>query len=146
MRSAATLIASLLSSDTTDQILQLTGGHHLTMRDDDLRTVENAELPAIARLLPANAACQIVRVASRLKTDTAEVTAEVANAVSNAAALPKRAAARGPQNAPGQRPIIRTDTNPARLAALASQIRPLRSRTGRPARIRDLPFRRPLAR
>jgi DNA primase len=117
MRSAATLIASLLPSDTADQILQVTGGHHLTMHDDDLRPVERPELPAIARLLPANAACQIVRVANRLETDNSEVTAEVANAVSKAAAVPKRAAARGHQNDPGRRPILRTDTNPARLAA-----------------------------
>jgi DNA primase len=89
MRSAATLIAGLLPSDTADQILQVTGGQHLTMLDDGLRPVENPKLPAIARLLPANAACQIVRVADRLETDSSEVTAEVANAVSKAAAVPK---------------------------------------------------------
>ena len=118
MRSAATLIASLLPSDTADQILQVTGGHHLTMLDDDLHPVENPELPAIARLLPANAACQIVRVADRLETDNSEVTAEVANAVSKAAALPKRAAARSRQDDPGRSPIVRTDINPARMAAV----------------------------
>ena len=118
MRSAAMLIASLLPSETADHILQVTGGHHLTMLDDDLHPVENPELPAIARLLPANAACQIVRVANRLETDASEATAAVANAVSKAAAIPKRPAARGHQNEPGRRPIIRTDTNPARLAAV----------------------------
>jgi DNA primase len=117
-RSAATLIASLLPSDTADQILQVTGGHHLTMLDDNLRPVERPELPAIARLLPANAACQIVRVATRLETDNSEVTAEVANAISKGAAVPKRTAARGHQNDPDPRPIVHTDTNPARLAAV----------------------------
>ena len=118
MRSAATLIASLLPSDIADQILQVTGGRHLTMLDDDLRPVENPELPAIARLLPANAICQIVRVANRLETDNSEVTAEVANAVSKAAAIPKRPAARGHQNDPDRKPIVCTDTDPARLAAV----------------------------
>jgi DNA primase len=118
MRSASTLIASLLPSDTADQILQATGGRHLAMFDDALRPVETPELPRIARLLPANAACQIIRVANRLEIDNAEVTAEVANAVSNAAAVPKRAAARVHQNDLGRRPIVRTDANPARLAAV----------------------------
>jgi DNA primase len=118
MRSAATLIASLLPSDTADQILEVTGGHRLAMLDDDLRPVENPELLAIARLLPANAACQIVRIADRLGTDSSEVTVEVANAVSKVAAIPKRATARGHQNDPGPRPIIRTDTDPVRLAAV----------------------------
>ena len=117
MRSAAALIASLLPSDTADQILQLSGGRHLTMLDDDLRPVENPELSAIAQLLPANAACQIVRVANRLETDNSEVTVEVANGVSKAAAIPKHSAARGHQADPGRRPIICTDTNPANLAA-----------------------------
>jgi DNA primase len=118
MRSAATLIASLLPSDTADQILQLTGGNHLTMLNEDLHPVENPELPAIARLLPANAACQIIRVADRLETDNSEVTAEVANAISKAAALPKRAAARSRHNDPDRRPIACTDLNPAGMAAV----------------------------
>ena len=118
LRSAATLIASLLPSDTADQILQVTSGHHLTTLDDDLRPVESPDLPAIARLLPATAACQILHVANRLETDSSEVTTEVANAISKAAALPKRAAARSHQNDPGRRPIARADTNPARLAAV----------------------------
>ena len=117
MRSSATLVASLLPSDTADQIRQLTDGHRLTMHDDDLHPVENPVLPAIARLLPANAACQILRVANRLETDNSEVTAEVANAVSKIAAIPKRATARGHQNDPGRRPIVRADAKPARLAA-----------------------------
>ena len=118
MRSAATLIASLLPSDTADQILQITGGNHLTMLNEDLHPVENPELPAIARLLPANAACQIIRVADRLETDNAEVIAALANAVSKAAAVPKGTAARGYQNKLDRRPIVRTGTNPARLAAV----------------------------
>lgn len=117
MRSAATLIASLLPTDTADEILQATGGRHLTMLDDDLRPVECPELPTIARLLPASAACQVFRVASRLGTDNSEVTAEVANAVSKAAAIPKRAAARGHQNNPGRRPIA-ADTDPVQVAAV----------------------------
>jgi DNA primase len=118
MRSAATVIASLLPSDTADRILQITGGDHLTMLNEDLHPVENPELPAIARLLPANAACQIIRVADHLETDNSEVTAEVANAISKASALPKRAAARSRHNDPDRKPIARTDVNPAGMAAI----------------------------
>ena len=69
MRSAAALIASLLPSETAGQILQATGGRHLATLDDDLHPVANPELPVIARLLPASAACQIARVADRLESD-----------------------------------------------------------------------------
>jgi DNA primase len=117
MRSAAMLIASLLPSYTADRILQVTCGHHLATLDDDLHPVEIPELPAIARMLPASAVCQIVRVASRLDCDHSEVTVEVANAVSKAAAVPKRASARGHQNDPARRPIVRPEATPARLAA-----------------------------
>ena len=116
MRSAAMLIASLLPSDTADRILQVTGGHHLATLDDGLHPVEIPELAAIARMLPASAACQIVRVASRLDCDHSEVTAEVANALSKAAAVPKRAVACGQQNDPGRKPIIHADARPAHLA------------------------------
>lgn len=118
MRSAATLVASLLPSGIADQILQVTGGRRLATFDDDLHPVENPELPTIARLLPANAAYQIIRVANRLETDNTEVTAEVANAVSKAAAVPKRAAARGHQNDQVRKLVARSDANPARLAAV----------------------------
>jgi DNA primase len=117
MRSAAMLIASLLPSETVGRILQVTDGRHLAMLDEDLHPVENPELPAIARMLPASAVCQIVRVASRLDRDNSEVTAEVANAVSKAAPVPKRTAARGHQNDPGRKPIVHADARPAHLAA-----------------------------
>jgi len=44
----------------------------------------------IARLLPAGAACQILRVADRTGCASYEVTAGVANAVSKECDLPKR--------------------------------------------------------
>jgi hypothetical protein len=44
---------------------EVTGGRPEATINDDLRPVTNPELPAIARVLPANAACQIVRVANQ---------------------------------------------------------------------------------
>jgi DNA primase len=118
MRSAAALIANLLPSETVGRILQVTDGRHLAMLDEDLHPVENPELPAMARMLPASAVCQILRVASHLDRDNSEVTAEVANAVSKAAAVPKRTAARGHQNDPGRKPIVHAEASPAHLAAV----------------------------
>jgi tRNA 2-thiouridine synthesizing protein A len=64
-----------------------------------MRPVANPELPEIARVLPADAAYQIMRVAERLGfTDYSDVLAEVANAVTRDAARPgNRAAHRAPQ-------------------------------------------------
>jgi DNA primase catalytic core len=118
MRSAAALIASLLPSGTADQILQATGGRRLATLDADLHPVANPEMPAIARMLPASAACQIVRVATRTGSDCSEVTAEVANAVNKEAPVPKRAAARGHRINIGRRQRAPTDPNPVRLATV----------------------------
>jgi DNA primase catalytic core len=117
MRSSAALIARLLPSETADQILQATGGRHLAALDDDLRPVANLELPAIVRMLPANAACQIVRVGDRTGSDCLEVAVEVVNAVSKEAAVPKRPA-RGPITdvGRGQQALVRR--NPTRLATV----------------------------
>jgi DNA primase len=152
MRSAATLIASLLPVDTADRILQVTGGHHLATLDAGLRPVANPELAAIARMLPASAACQIVRVADRLESDYSEVTAEVANTVTKEAAIPKRAAARGHQNDPGRRTTIRAETDPARLAlagfpdtshTVTNSTPSLEPRPSTPSAPREIPSRRP---
>jgi DNA primase len=115
MRSGAALIARLLPSETVDQILQVTGRRHEATINDDLRPVANPELPAIARVLPANAACQIVRVADRTESDCSEVTAEVANAVRKEAAVPKRPA-RGPNLDVGRGQGAPARPNPAHLA------------------------------
>jgi len=116
MRSAAALIASLLPSETVRQILQATGGRHIASLDDNLRPVVNPELPVIARMLPASAACQIARVADRLENDHSDVTAEVANAVSRKPAAPKGSAARGHRNDPDREQFGRADGYPARVA------------------------------
>lgn len=118
MRSAAALIASLLPSDSGDQILQVTGGRHLATLNDNLRPIADPGLPAIARMLPANAACQIIRVANRTESECSEVTAEVANALSKEAAVPKRAAACSQQINIGQGQAVPNDPNPARLATV----------------------------
>ena len=115
MRSAASLIASLLSPATAEQIVQATGGQHLATLDDDLHPVASPELSVVARTLPASAACQIACVADRLESEYSEVIAEVANAVSKKLADPKQAAACGYRNDAGRRQIARADTSPARL-------------------------------
>jgi DNA primase len=152
MRSAARLIASLLPSDTASRILQITGGHHLATLDADLRPIANPELSAVARTLPASAACQIVRVADRLESDYSEVTTEVANAISKEASIPKCAAARGHQNDPGRRPTIRAETDPARLAlvgfpdtshTVANSTPGLEPRPSIPSALREIASRRP---
>ena len=69
-----------------------------------MRPVANPELPEIARVLPADAAYQTMRVAERLGfTDCSDVLAEVANAVTRDAARPPRAR-RAPQLAAGSFP------------------------------------------
>ena len=138
MRSAAALIATLLPSETAGQILQVTGRRHLATLDDDLLPVANPELPAIARLLPASAACQIVRVADRTECDCSEVTAEVANALSTEAAVPKRAAARGHRINAGRGQRAPADPRPARLAAVGFPDSPDATATSTPG-----PKRRP---
>jgi hypothetical protein len=61
-----------------------------------MRPVANPELPEVARVLPADAAYQIMRVAERLGfTDYSDVLAEVANAVTRDAARPSNRTADG---------------------------------------------------
>jgi hypothetical protein len=60
-----------------------------------MRPVANPELPEIARVLPADAAYQTMRVAERLGfTDYSDVLAEVANAVTQGPVRPGNRAAR----------------------------------------------------
>jgi DNA primase len=103
MRSTAAMIAGLLPAASAEAIRQITGNRELATADDLMRPVANAELPEIARVLPADAAYQTMRVAERLGfTDCSDVLAEVANAVTRDAARP--AARRAPQLAAGSFP------------------------------------------
>jgi DNA primase len=81
MRSAAHYIAHTLPAATAEAIHQITGGSLLETLDKNLHHIPNPELPAIARLLPPTAACQIIRIADRTGYPSDDVTAEVANAV-----------------------------------------------------------------
>jgi DNA primase len=106
MRSTATVIASLLPAGNAEAIRQITGNRQLATVDEQMRPVANPELPEIARVLPADAAYQTMRVAERLGfTDYSDVLAEVANAVTRGAARPGNPAAhRAPQLAAGSFP------------------------------------------
>jgi DNA primase len=90
MRSAATLIAGLLPPEAAGAIRQITGNNELLTLDACMRPVANPELPEIARSLPADIICQIMRTAERLGiTDHSDVLAEVANAVTRNPARPE---------------------------------------------------------
>jgi DNA primase len=90
MRSVATVIADLLPAKAVEAIRQITGNKQVTTIDETLRPVVNAELPEIARALPADTAYQITRTAERLGfIDYSDVLAEVVNAVTRKAARPK---------------------------------------------------------
>jgi len=80
MRSAASLIASLLPDDTASQIRAITTGRELEITDDLLRPVDNPEIHQIARILPADTSYQIVRAAEKLGFDCTDILVEVANA------------------------------------------------------------------
>ena len=96
MRSTAAVIAGLLPAGTAETIRQITGNRQLATVDEQMRPVANPELPEIARVLPADAAYQTMRVAERLGfTDYSDVLAEVANAVTRGAARPGSRAVRG---------------------------------------------------
>jgi len=89
MRSTAAVIASLLPAGSAEAIRQITGNRELATVDEEMRPVANPELPEIARVLPADVACQTMRVAERLGfTDYSDVLAEVANAVTRDAVPP----------------------------------------------------------
>jgi DNA primase len=81
VRSTASLIASLLADDTASQIRGITAGRELQTTDDLLRSVDNPEIPQIARTLPAETSYQIVRTAGKLSFDCTDVLAEVANVI-----------------------------------------------------------------
>jgi len=96
MRSTAAVIAGLLPAGTAETIRQITGNRELATVDEQMRPVANPELPEIARVLPADAAYQTMRVAERLGfTDYSDVLAEVANAVTRGAARPGSRVVRG---------------------------------------------------
>jgi hypothetical protein len=96
MRSTATVIAGLLPAGSAEAIRQITGNRELVTVDEQMRPVANPELPEIARVLPADAAYQTMRVAERLGfTDYSDVLAEVANAVTRDAARPGNRTADG---------------------------------------------------
>ena len=80
MRSAASLIASLLPDDSAIQIYDITAGRELQITDDLLRPVDNPEIPQIASILPADTSYQVMRAAGKLGFDCTEMLAEVANA------------------------------------------------------------------
>jgi DNA primase len=89
MRDAATLISGLLPPGSAGQIRQVTRDRELATTDDLLRPVEAPELTEIARILPADAPYQVMRVAGRLGFESSDVLAEVANAVTRNARSPK---------------------------------------------------------
>jgi DNA primase len=123
-RSAAALIARMLPPETASEILQATGGRNLAILDDDLRVVVNPELPAIARILPPGAACQIVRVADRTGCDYSDVTAEVANAALKNLTTRKHAAALSPGGDRDRAPPTPGTGTPAALAAPSFPVPP----------------------
>ena len=128
MHSTASLIAGLLPGQTAARISQLTGGRELVLVDDMLHPVDNPQLPRIARVLPADAAYQVVWVAGTLGFDVSEVLAEVANAVTRSVRSPKgqRRALRDNPGAP------RPDGSPAApvLASGSFPCSPLVPRVG----------------
>jgi DNA primase len=91
MRSVAAVIAGQLPEGTVTAIQHVTAGRELATMDDDMRPVVLPGLPEIARMLPADTAYQIARVADRLGiTDYSDVLAEVANAVTREPARQER--------------------------------------------------------
>lgn len=81
LRDIAASIAKTLPRDTAERILQVSGATAIETLDADLRPRVNPELAEFARLLPPDAICQIVHLASRLGIeDQSDVLAEVANA------------------------------------------------------------------
>ena len=120
MRSTAAVIAGLLPAGSAEAIRQITGNRELATVDEQMRPVANPELPEIARVLPADAAYQIMRVAERLGfADYSDVLAEVANAITrDAAQAGGPSAGRAPQLAASSFPhplvTIQHDDEPAR--------------------------------
>jgi hypothetical protein len=109
MRSAAQFVAQTLQIETIQAIRQITSGRELEIFDENMRYVPHPELPAIAQLLPTNAACQIAQIAVRTGSAADEVVAEVANVVSKDRDRPKRATASAPRaDACRDIPVLKT--------------------------------------
>ena len=103
MRSAASLIASMLPDDIASQIRDITAGRELQTTDDLLRPVGDPEIPQIACILPADTSYQIVRAAGELGFDCTDVLAEVANATTRNTGLTGHQP-RAPRNDQGRSP------------------------------------------
>ena len=91
LHNAAARIAHFLPPEMHEAILSITAGQALSTLDENLRPIANPELEAIARILPADAICQIARTAERASFEHFEVTAAVANAVARDNQIPKDA-------------------------------------------------------
>ena len=99
MRSAASLIASLLPDDTASQIRDITAGRELQTTDDLLRPVDNPEIPQIARILPADTATRSAGAGKLASTH--RVLTEVANATTRNTARGHQPRARAMTRAAG---------------------------------------------
>lgn len=113
LRSAAAVIADLLPAPTGDRVLEITGGRILAALDENLRPVADAQLPVIARLLPAGAACQIALVADRLDSEYSDITVEVVNALTRDRTARGRRLAAGPLDQPDGRHNCKPDEDAA---------------------------------
>jgi len=140
MRSTAAVIAGLPPAESAEAIREITGNRELATIDEQMRPIANPELPDIARVLPADAACQVMRVAERLGfADYSDVLAEVANAVTRGARPGNGTADRAPQLAASSFPhppaAIRPDDQaatsrpPWRGSPVATERRAPRSRS-----------------
>src|SRR5262249_47496172 len=83
--------ARLLPQETAHDIRQITNGRRLATLDNDLSPIDDPQLPTVARALTPAAISQIIRIAHRTACDSGDVTAEVANCVTQDAS-PKGAA------------------------------------------------------
>ncbi len=82
MRDVAALVASIVPAEAAARILQISRGQNVSSLDEKLHPLAVPELPQIARVLPADLACQIVRVADRLGFSCySDILAEITNAV-----------------------------------------------------------------
>ena len=127
MRSAASLIASLLPEGTASQIRDVTAGRELRTTDDLLRPVDNPEIPQITRILPADTSYQIMRAAGKLGFDCTDVLAEVTNAITcNTGSAGHQP--RAPHNDQGRSPAA-PQSSAARLASTSFPRPPLTPQT-----------------
>jgi DNA primase len=95
MRSAALAIARMLPQEAREAIGLAIDGRIRSVLDGGTHDTSNAKLSAAVKALPANATCQILRVAERTGRDCAEVTAEVLNAAARETTPPKGAGSGG---------------------------------------------------